>query len=419
MPSPSHSDRAHAKHFSPSKSDSWVDCMAQPVLLDRLGLKDRRTAAADEGTGAHELFELSLTKGKHPKHWLGKTMKNGTIVTEEMVYYIHLCWAWTNGKVVDGYTLKAERKLLIKVTGDTGTTDITLWNPTTKHLIVGDLKYGKGYAVDPTKNRQMRLYACGTCDADGLWETVEHLTLVILQPRIDEAPSEWEDSPTGLRHFRDVVSERVATITAGIKLAKKRNLSASSSIADYEATGVCFKPSEKSCKWCPGRHGGCKAYATEAARQAGLDFANIVSEQPTPPADAAVMTTDELVRVWQNAGMFSDWLKTVGETLFNMLVSGTPVNGLKLVEGKSTRRWLSEGDTMESLHRLGYKADEFAPRSLAGLGVIERLFSDKKRREQFMRQHTRKPKGKASMAVADDPRPTYVHDEFANVEPDL
>jgi hypothetical protein len=411
---PTHTDRTHAKHFSPSKADAWVSCTAQPVLVEVLQVKDRSTAAADEGTAAHEMLELSLTTGKPPTKFVGRKASNGVTMNEEMAHHIRSVVAWINAKVAEGYQLKAERKLMIAVTGDTGTTDVTLWHRKRRHLIVGDLKYGKGYEVDPAKNRQMRLYACGTCDADGLWDIMVELTLVIFQPRICEEPLEWEDSPKGLRHFREVVSERVAEITAALKLAKKLKLSPASSVEDFEATGVCFKPSEKACKWCPGRHGGCKAYAAQAAKEAGLDFAEVTAEKPKLPS--AVLSDEEMVRIWKNAGMFTDWLKTISETLFLRLLEGQKIEGMKLVEGKSNRAWINEGDTMEMLSRLGFKADQFAPRSLAGLGAIERLFGDKRQRVAFMAKHTHKPKGKASLASSDDDRPAYTRDDFAEVE---
>lgn len=402
-----HADRTHAKDFSPSKADTWFDCTAQPILARRNPTPDRSSDAADEGTAAHELLEACLITGLAPTKFRGKPVHDRT-VDEEMVYYVGRVVAWVRGKIADGYELQAERALQIACTGDKGTTDITLWHPQDRHLIVADLKYGKGYAVSAQENRQMRLYACGTADEDKLWKTMRRLTLVVWQPRLSEEPSEWEDSPKALAEFRDAVAERVKIIRAAVAANAKKPK------APLESFGLEFKPGEKACKWCT-QKATCAAFAKHASAEAGIDFAEITSETPRTPS-AELLTTEDLVAVYRNGRIFGDYLKAVAERLFAMALDGEKLPGLKLVEGKSNRQWTNEGDVMESLHRLGYKADDFAPRALAGLGVIERLFKDTKRRAAFMAQHTIKPKGKPSLADENDDRPTYIRDEFAGVE---
>ncbi len=390
---PKHSVRAHAKYFSPSKADTWVDCTASPHFVEKLGIKDTSSAAAAEGNAAHELLEACLSSMKPPKKFLGKVF-NGHTAGEEMVHFVTMVYDWVMGKIADGYELKAERRVRIQCTGDEGTTDITLWHPGTKHLIVVDLKYGKGYVVDPTKNRQMRLYACGTCDEDKLWDVMQRLTLVIWQPRVSEEPSEWEDSPKGLKFFRGKIAEIVETIR--------------------RKEGV-FRPSEKSCQWCPAK-AMCKAYAKHACEVAKVDFAEVLKKEQISTPDCEAMTLDDLFSVWKNAGQLTSYLKGVSERIFTLAMEGKLADKVKLVEGKSNRQWVSEGDTMDALSRMGYKADQFAPRALAGLGVIERLFPKKADRTRFMQKYTHKPKGNPSLADLDDPRPTYVRDEFAEVE---
>ena len=388
-----HAARAHAKLFSPSKSDSWIDCTASPSFVDSLNIPDRRTAAADEGEGAHELLDQSLKKTKHPRAYLNKKMGKDILVTPEMVDFIGYVWAWVQGKVADGYTLRAERRLNIAVIGDSGTVDVTLWNPQSKHLIVMDLKYGRGYEVSPIKNRQMRLYACGTCDEDNLWEQMRSLTLVIWQPRILTEPQEWEDTPTGLRHFRNKVAEIVQIIKAG--------------------KGI-FVPSEKSCQWCPAK-AQCNSFASFAAKSANLELGQLLDKAgiDTPSCDA--LTIDQMVNIFRNSGALESYLKSVASHLWNLLLEGKKVPGMKLVEGKSNRRWINEGDTMEALFRLGFEPDHYAPRSIVGLKDCERLFKDKDARSEFMFKHTIKPKGQATLATEDDPRPAFVSDEFASL----
>jgi hypothetical protein len=389
----------HAKYFSPSKADTWLSCTASPQFVESLDLTERTSAAMEEGTAAHLLLEWSLTKRKHPRAFKGKALGGPYTATDDMIRFVGLVYDWCQQYVLDGYTLTAERSLQIACTGDTGTTDISLWHPETHHLIIADLKYGKGKIVDPFKNRQMRLYACGTCDADKLWPVMERLTLVVWQPRVSEEPAVWEDRPAMLRNFRDQVAAIVRQIQTG--------------------KGV-FAPGEKACQWCPAK-GACEAFAKHASAVAGLEFDRLITEAGvnTPSCDA--LSVPDIVNIYRNAGQVQAWLKAVSAHLYNLALANKPIPGLKLVEGKSDRKWTDTGDVMEALHRLGYTADQYAPRKLAGLGDVGALFEKKTARDLFMKTWTEKPKGKPTLVSEDDKRPAMslsAADDFAGVPDD-
>lgn len=386
----------HAKYFSPSKADTWLTCTAAPKFIESLDLVDRTSDAMEEGTAAHKLLEWSLTKRKHPRAFKGKALGNGYEATDDMIRFVGLVYDWCQQYVLDGYVLTAERSLHIACTGDTGTADISLWHPETKHLIIADYKHGKGKIVDPFKNRQARLYACGVCDADNLWNVMERLTLVIWQPRVSEEPAAWEDRPAMLRNFRDQVAKIVQQIAAG--------------------KGV-FAPSEKACQWCPAK-GACKAFAQHASKAAGVEFDRLLTEAGIDTPSCAALSLPEIISIYRNAGQVQMWLKSVSAHLYALALAKKPLPGLKLVEGKSARQWTDPGDVMDALHRLGFKADQFAPRKLAGLEDIGSLFTKKPAREQFLKQWTVKPKGKPTLVDEDDKRPAMTvnpADDFAGI----
>ncbi len=382
MTSP-HQTRAHAKLFSPSKADTWASCTASPKLIESLDIKDTSSDAAEEGTAAHELLERCLTEGKPPRTFKGQTFNKRFTADTEMIEAVDRCFQWVRSHTLLGYELKAERKLAIACTGDVGTTDITLWHPGDKHLVVADLKYGKGKVVDPAKNRQMRLYACGTCDADKLWTTMKRLTLVIWQPRLCEEAQEWEDSPAALVRFRNRIGEIVAAIKAG---------------------KTTFAPSETACRWCPAK-GQCKAYATYSAQSMRLDLKQITSQAAisTPSCDA--LTVTELASIWEHTDEVMAWLKAVNARLHDLASNGR-APGYKIVEGKSNRAWTDEAQAAELLASLGLDPDEFAPRSLVSIAAAEKLLPATKRIALATLAH--KPPGKPTLARDDDPRPSPV-----------
>jgi hypothetical protein len=292
----------------------------------------------------------------------------------------------------DDYELYSELKVNIAVTGDMGTLDVALVRD--DHLIVCDLKYGKGYEVSPVKNRQLRLYACGFMDDKKLWSKVKRITLAIAQPRVQAEPSVWEDTIEGLTFFRTKVAEIVESINKG---------------------STVFKPSEKSCKWCPAKS-QCKAHAAFAAEQVGLEFDALVDTNGSKTPSCAALTMEQRVAIYRNAEILTAFLKANAGGLMDDAIAGKSLPGLKLVESGSKRKWADEDVTAAALASLKFNPDDYAPRSLLGIGAIASLFDDKTKREQFMNKYTETPKGKPSLVDESDPRPTYVADEFAELD---
>lgn len=390
IPFPKEYMPSHAKYFSPSKADTWMSCTASPAYCETLARPDRSTEAAEEGTAAHELLETCIASGIHPRKFKSKMFNKVWPATDEMIFNISLVYEWFLAFQLDGWKTFSEQQVKIAATGDKGTLDMAAIKK--RHLRIADLKYGRGHPVSPVENKQMRLYACGMLDTHKLWTKVDAVTLTIWQPRIVEEAQEWRDTVANLMAFRDQTQATVKNIETG---------------------NVVFAPGEKTCQWCLGK-ATCKAFAKHANEQAALDFAQITTGPVATPTCES-MTVEELVNIHQNADTVRDWLKSVSGFLFDEAMAGRIPPGTKLVRGETKRKWANEGDTMDSLHRLGYEADQFAPRSLAGIGDIGRLFKDKKLRASFLAQHTTKPEGRPILAGATDVREAYVADEFAQI----
>jgi hypothetical protein len=240
----------------------------------------------------------------------------------------------------------------------------------------------------------MRLYALGVLDTYNLWGHIKNISLAIAQPRLDEEVQIWEDSLEDLKAFRTEAARRIAIIESG--------------------KGE-FKASAKGCRFCPAK-GECATHAVWATEQAEIEFATLAQQGQVATPACASLTPEQLVRIWKAGKTISDWLKAVNDRIYQLLAAGVPGLGLKLVEGKSQRKWTNEGDAMDALVHLGFKADDFAPRSLAGLGAVQSLFDNAKLREEFMRAHTTKPPGKATIADVDDPRPAFTVSDFPDAD---
>jgi hypothetical protein len=125
---------------------------------------------------------------------------------------------------------------------------------------------------------------------------------------------------------------------------------------------------------------------------------------------------EQRVAIYRNAEILTAFLKANAGGLMDDAIAGKSLPGLKLVESGSKRKWADEDVTAAALASLKFNPDDYAPRSLLGIGAIASLFDDKTKREQFMNKYTETPKGKPSLVDESDPRPTYVADEFAELD---
>ena len=73
-------EAAHAE-LSASSAHRWISCPAS-ISASR-GIADSSSAAAEEGTAAHELAERCLRDGTDPRDAIGNIF-NGFVVDEEM-----------------------------------------------------------------------------------------------------------------------------------------------------------------------------------------------------------------------------------------------------------------------------------------------------------------------------------------------
>jgi hypothetical protein len=385
-----HSERAHAKTFSCSKGDTWINCTIQPSYVESLNLPEPpQSPAAAEGTAAHELLDLCLELKTHPQKFKGKEV-GGVTVTQEAIEAVSIAFDYVMGKVLEGYTLKHEIRLDLAVTGEFGTVDVLLYNKSTSHLIIADYKHGRGVVVSPVENKQLRLYVLGALDTFKLWNRIVRITLCIIQPRSTPEPQEWDDSIDGIKTFRDTVADVVRRIKG--------------------KTALDFGPGEKACQWCVAK-AQCKAHAVWANKQAGIDFDGITAGTGRTPS-CSTLSLEEIGAYLSNVDAVEGFIKSLRDFARDRLEAGQSMPGWKLVEGKPMRQWTDETKTYNDLIALGYAADSFAPRSLAGLGVVGELFDDKKARKDFIDAHTTKRPGKISLARADDPRPAVTSESF-------
>lgn len=194
-------ERKHSL-LSPSGAHRWLYCTPSAKLEEQF--PDTTSAAAKEGTLAHDLAELKLRnyffEESFSKRKLSAAiakLKKEELYQEEMQRYTDDYLDYVRG-VATGFPARPyvaiEQQLDISsyVPEGSGFADCILISGDVLQVI--DFKYGKGVPVSAEGNPQMALYALGAYELYKLLYPINRIRFSIVQPRISDAPSEWECS---------------------------------------------------------------------------------------------------------------------------------------------------------------------------------------------------------------------------------
>ena len=318
-----HQDRGHAL-LSASGADRWINCTPS-VRIEEVIEKGTSTYA-EEGTLAHEFADLYLCKFNNQitesqyKKQVSELKKN-KLYKKEMDSFVeqytsYVIESFNVSKKENGATeLFIEQKLDFSeyAPDGFGTGDASIVSDNVLEII--DLKYGRGIKVEAENNSQLKLYALGALAAFDLMYDIKTVKLTIVQPRRDSI-SIWETSVEDLREW-------------GNYIVKPAAAKAFDGLGDQKAG--------KWCRWC-GVKASCAALKNKALKLAQLEFS-----QPE------LLTDEEILEGFNQRETVSIWLKAVQEHVFNTALKGKKWEGLKLVAGRSNRKWLDEDSVFDTL----------------------------------------------------------------------
>lgn len=368
-----HAGRAHAV-LSASSAHRWLNCTPAPRLEEQY--PDSSSDAAAEGTAAHELAEHKLRN----LQGLPSTLTSTDWVTEEMDDYTddyvdnvvaELDRAQKNSPAA---FLAIEQRLDFShiVPDGFGTGDALIVGDGTMTVI--DLKYGKGVEVSAAGNPQMALYALGALTQFGMIYNIETVRMVIFQPRLNNVSVD-EVSVTELMQWADTV-------------VKSRAQAAINGEGELNAGEWC-----RFCRHAP----QCTALAAKY-------FAPIPKQddEVTPAAPAPeTLTDDQIAQIVTWSGELKKWLSTVEKFALDKANSGHTYPGLKLVEGRSVRRYTDEAAVAAAVEQAGHDPYE---KKLLGITAMTKLLG-KKQFQDTLGDLVHKPQGKPTLVPESDKRP--------------
>ena len=385
MAAPAHSERKHAL-LSASHAARWLACPPSARLEEKFketcGFQDS-SVYAEEGTLAHEFAELSLrmASGRISKvdyESALEALRGHELYSEEIEeqiekYSTYVMEAFEHAKtVVPDPVLFIEEKLDFShiVEEGFGTGDSGIIADGIMEVI--DLKYGKGVKVEACENPQLKLYAIGALHNYEMLYDIHTVRLTIIQPRIDNIVS-WDISVKDLYKW-------------AFEVVKP--------IAEKAYVGKGIQKAGEHCKFCSVK-AMCNTLAQRNIALAKHEF-----------KDPQLLTEKQLIDVYKQIPMLVDWANSVGEFLFNKALAGEKVEGYKLVEAPSRRRWTNEEDVQAKLKEEGYTEEQFNTVKLKGISDIEKLVG-KKNFPTLMEGFVIKPQGNPILVPETDKRPEY------------
>ena len=368
---------AHAK-LSASSSNRWLSCPPSVRLSEQF--TETTSVHAEEGTLAHEIGELKLSRLTNPhmakSEYTSKLneLKKHKLYQPEMLTHTDIYFDYVN-ELTMGFgsppfiTIEKRVDFSKYVPEGFGTSDCIVISGNTLYVI--DLKYGKGVPVSAENNSQAKLYGLGAYLAYGFLYPIQKVVMVILQPRLDSI-SEWEIP----------VSELVAWGNSIKPVAQM----AFNGQGDFKAGGHC--------KFCPAK-ATCRARAEQYSPM--LDF-----EIKKPE----LLTNTEVGELLKKTQGFDKWVKSLQEHALSECLKGNEIEGWKAVEGRGSRGYTDIDVAFAHLKANGIdeavlydKVPLTAPKLEKALG--------KKEFTALVGNYVVKSPGKPTLALATDKRVAF------------
>lgn len=390
--------------LSASSASRWLNCTAAPRFEE--GLPESTSAYAEEGRLAHAICELKVLKKCTPMSTrtyntrLNK-LKKGPIYNPEMdktsdLYLEHITEQVMEYDTAPTVAVEVRVDFSEYVPEGFGTCDCCLIGGDLLSIV--DYKHGKGVPVSAEDNPQMRLYALGALAryAPVFGNSIKRVRMTIDQPRLNSYTTD--------------------TLTVEELRAWGENIKPIAQKA-YSGLGD-FAPGEH-CRFCRGK-AQCRARAN--ANTALEDFKDCVPAGSVQPGEFVpqvhsyitpggvevhpLLSDAEIGDLLMRGKHLVQWYKDLEEYATKALLDGKPVEGWKLVAGRSNRTFTDQDAAIQAIISAGYDEALLYDRKPKTLSELEKLMGKTEFAEKIGGFVT-KPLGKPTLALATDKREAY------------
>ena len=235
-------------------------------------------------------------------------------------------------------------------------------------IIVNDYKHGKGVQVSCEENPQLMIYAYGALLMFEHLYDIKEIHMAIIQPRLNNI-SEWSTTTDELVKW------------ANEEVKPKAQLA-------YEGKGE-FKCGS----WCT----FCKC--KNECRHRAEEFLKLEGYSVKPKE---LLTNEEIAEIVLKVDDLVSWGNGIKEFALSEALKGVSYPGLKIVEGRSNRKYKDEQEVIKVLKDNGFDPyDE--PKLLSITELIKRI--GKTNYIKFVDALVYKPAGKPTLVEESDKRP--------------
>lgn len=357
----------HAR-LSASSAERFMECPGS-VTLSRYCENDESEYAA-EGTAAHKLAEWALRSGEDAYTYVGQDLGNGYTATAEMAQHVQLYLDEVRDTLselgLDASALQVEKRIEDPELPDFGgTADAIIVDD--DRILVFDLKYGAGIAVEAVGNAQMRYYAFGALRAMDRQDL--KVFTIIVQPRAfhSEGP---------------VRSDNIS----GEDLMRWGNEELLPAMRRVDEEPGFFSPGEH-CRFCP---------AKLICPRLKADF----EELAAPGAEPEALTDVVLAEAYDKIAAVRMRIKAIEDECKKRALQGAPVPGTKLIVGRSSREW-KPGAELKLLE--AFNNDAFNEPEIKSPSQVEKLPQGK----AFAAEWSFKKEGAPTLVPYDKPGTPY------------
>lgn len=381
----------------PSAAKTWTTCTAQPWAVKAAQsegrIVERIADYTEAGSKAHALAEVALRRNADPMVLAAELAvpEEEALAVSTYVRYVRT--------TAGADTVAIETKVALPW-GYDGTIDAAILHSEDAPVLLDivDYKHGEGVGVS-SDSIQLRIYAAGYLNMlaeDGLLtlcQVLDHkVRLHIVQPRHRdyEGVVPYETTVRALLDELDGIADIAGEIQAagGVENLK-------------------FHPSEDGCQFCP--LGGL-CYARSKAGLAALPEttggAVLSAGAPVRIPDPETLTDEQIARVIELSPMLSKWLDKVESMAAARLLAGKEIPGLKVVAGRSNRKWTSDTDASKLLLNYLPTADIYV-KKLVSPAQAEELLAGKELSTKFKNKFEAlitRDGGKPKVVLASDKR---------------
>lgn len=216
---------------------------------------------------------------------------------------------------------------------------------------------------------------------------ITQIRLVISQPMIAKAPSEW-DFPNGeaMPHSTAIVAEKAKLCWDLIGQPREEVIKH-------------LTPGEKQCQYCKAKV-DCPAIVKTITDATAGEFK--VLDEPTP------FGPDALAKLYSQTKLIRKWCDAVDAKVVEMAMSGEigEAQGLKVVAGKDgNRAWVDPAVVEAEMKSMRLKQDQMYDYKLISPTTAEKVLADNPRKWKKISEMIYRPPGGKVVVTLDDKRP--------------